>query len=148
MAMTCLGSMTFQRRRNQRGLEPDQCYWIAHEAQIRNKDRIDFRVDPPPDLVLEIDISRSSLNRMAMYGQMGVPEVWRFRKGALVFLARQADGAYTEAPSSLSLPPLTAADLSPFLALRRTADEIEIVRQFRAWIHQKFPGGGATPPAP
>ncbi len=86
LAMTCLGSMTFQRRRQQRGLEPDQCYWIAHEAQIRNKDRIDFRVDPPPDLVLEIDISRSSLNRMAMYGLMGVPEVWRFRRGALVIL--------------------------------------------------------------
>ena len=49
--MACLGSMTFNAAEDLRGLEPDQCYWIAHEAQIRNKDRIDFRVDPPPDLV-------------------------------------------------------------------------------------------------
>ncbi len=146
LAMTCLGSMTFQRRRLRRGLEPDQCYWIAHEAQVRSKNRIDFRVDPPPDLVLEIDISRSSMNRMAMYGQMGVPEVWRFRRGALAFLARQADGAYAETPTSLSLPPLTAADLTPFLAMRASADEIAIIRQFRAWIRSKFPGGAPTTP--
>ncbi len=140
-----LGSMTFKRRKDLRGLEPDQCYWIAHEAQVRNKDRIDFRVDPPPDLIVEIDISRSSLDRMAIYGIMGVPEVWRYRKQSVAFMARQPNGRYVKVPQSLSLSPLASADLPPFLALRGTADENAIIRQFRSWIGQKFPPGSASP---
>jgi Uma2 family endonuclease len=139
-----LGSMTFKRRKDLRGLEPDQCYWIANEAQVRNKDYIDFRVDPPPDLIVEIDISRSSLDRMAIYGIMGVPEVWRYRKQSVAFLARQPDGRYVEVPQSFSLPPLASADLPPFLAMRGTADENAIIRQFRAWIGRKF-SPGETP---
>jgi Uma2 family endonuclease len=145
MTMACLGSMTFKRRKHLRGLEPDQCYWFAHEAQIRGKDHIDFRVDPPPDLVLEIDVSRSSIDRMAIYGLMGVPEVWRHRKGKITFLKRQLDGKYADIPQSLSLPPLAPADLLPFLAMRTGADEIAIVRAFRAWVHQKFPGAAMRP---
>ena len=137
--------MTFKRRKDLRGLEPDQCYWIAHEAQIRNKDQIDFRVDPAPDLVVEIDISRSSVDRMAIYGIMGVPEVWRYHKQRHAFLALQPDSSYVEVPQSLSLPPLASADLPPFLAMRGTADVNAIIRQFRSWIGQKFPSGGATP---
>jgi Uma2 family endonuclease len=148
MAMTCLGSMTFKRQKHLRGLEPDQCYWIAHEAEIRNKSHIDFRFDPPPDLVLEIDISHSSLDRMGIYGILGVPEIWRYSKGILKFRARRSDGNYADTPTSLSLPPLRPVDLMPFLAMRTSADEIAIVRQFRAWIHQKFPAGGGAPPAP
>ena len=62
---------------------------VRHEAEVRNKDRIDFRIDPPPDLVLEIDISHSSLDRMGIYGILGVPEVWRYSNGTLRFRARQ-----------------------------------------------------------
>jgi Uma2 family endonuclease len=138
------GSMTFKRRKDLRGLEPDQCYWIANEAQVRNKDHIDFRVDPPPDLIVEIDISRSSVDRMAIYGIMGVPEVWRYRKQSVAFLALQPGGRYIEVPQSLSLAPLASADLPPFLAMRGTADENAIIRQFRAWIGQKF-STGETP---
>ena len=43
------GSTTFRRRRRRRGLEPDECYWIANEPLVRGKDRIDLRRDPPPD---------------------------------------------------------------------------------------------------
>jgi Uma2 family endonuclease len=148
IAMTCLGSMTFKRRKDLRGLEPDQCYWVAHEAEIRGKNQIDFRVDPPPDLVLEIDISRRSVNRMAIYGAMGVPEVWRYRKQKLSFVALQPDGRYADVPRSLALPPLTPGDLTPFLVRVGAVDETALVRQFRGWIQQTFPAGGAAPPAP
>src|SRR5262245_3005026 len=46
------GSTTFRRRKKKRGLEPDDCFWIANESRIRDKDRIDLRVDPPPDLAI------------------------------------------------------------------------------------------------
>jgi Uma2 family endonuclease len=146
LPIACLGSMTFKKQKHLRGLEPDQCYWIAHEAQIRTKERIDFKVDPPPDLILEIDISRSSMNRMAIYGIMGVPEVWRYHKQKLAFLARQPNGSYAEILQSLSLPPLIPADLRPFLAMRASGDENAVIRQFRAWIRETYPVTGETPP--
>ncbi len=147
VALAGYGSMTFKRRQLLRGLEPDECFWIANEPKVRGRDDIDLRVDPPPDLVLEIDVTRSSLNRMSIYGAMGVPEVWRYSKGKLTFRARQSDGSYTDAPTSLALPPLTPADLTPFVAMRGATEENALVRQFRAWIHQKF-AAGATQPGP
>ena len=141
------GSMTFRRQKRLRGLEPDECYWIAHESAVRGRDCIDFRVDPPPDLILEIDITSSSLNRMAIYGILGVPEVWRYSKQKLTFQARQPDGDYLETPTSLSLPPLTPGDLGPFLLQRGAVDETTLLRLFRTWIREKVSTGEA-PPAP
>ena len=64
------GSTTFRRRRSRRGLEPDQSYWIASEPLMRGKQRIDLRVDPPPDLTIEVDVASSSVNRMGIYAAL------------------------------------------------------------------------------
>ena len=79
------GSMTIKRRKKLRGLEPDECYWIQNEALVRNLTKYRLGIDPPPDLIVEVDISRSAVNRMAIYAALGVPEVWRFRKDHLEF---------------------------------------------------------------
>jgi Uma2 family endonuclease len=131
------GSMTFRRRRLKRGLEPDECFWIQHEAQVRGRDDIDLRTDPPPDLVIEVDISRSSINRMNIYGKLGVPEVWRFDGQALSFLARQPDGSYADIPQSLAFLQVAPGDVTALLALRGQLDETAIVRQAREWAAQK-----------
>ena len=55
----------------------DQCYYIQYERAVRGKGDIDLIVDTPPDLAIEIDNTSSSLNRMAIYAALGVPEVWR-----------------------------------------------------------------------
>lgn len=137
------GSTTFRRRRRQRGLEPDKCYWIAHEAAVRGKRRIDLRADPPPDLVIEVDVTSSSLNRMAIYAALGVPEVWRLDSAALTFHTLGADGKYTTQGRSLAFPLVTPADLTGFLGRRASQDENAVIAQFRAWVH----GRGAAPPS-
>src|SRR5262245_4764115 len=48
------GSMTHRREDLERGLEGDECYWIAHESAVRGKIDLDLENDPPPDLFLEI----------------------------------------------------------------------------------------------
>ena len=58
------GNMTCRNEEMECALEPDECFWIAHEPAVRDREDIDFDVDPPPDLSLEIEISRSALNRM------------------------------------------------------------------------------------
>jgi Uma2 family endonuclease len=63
-------STTFRMRNKRRGLEPDDCYWIANEPLVRGKNRIELRIDPPPDLAVEVDVSHSSLDRLAIYAAL------------------------------------------------------------------------------
>jgi Uma2 family endonuclease len=138
------GSMTIQRRR--RGLEPDECYYIANQPKVRGADHIDLRGDPPPDLALEIDISQSSLDRLSIYAALGVPEVWRYENQTVVFHLLGPDGQYRPGVTSRSLSNLMPADLTSILAMRfQLEDDNELVRRFRAWVRQNLAG---TSPGP
>ena len=133
------GSTTFRRRKKKKGLEPDDCFWIAHEADVRNIKVINLRKDPPPDLALEVDISRSSMNRMRIYAAIQVPEVWRWDKNGLTFVALNSDGNYDSVVVSPTFPlPISPADLLPFIAMRGQMDDNAVIRQFRAWIRAKL----------
>jgi Uma2 family endonuclease len=140
-------STTFRRRKRRRGLEPDSCWWIAHEAAVRGKTEIDLRHDPPPDLALEIDVTHSSLDRLAIYAELRVPEVWRLDDLQLVCYLL-GGGKYTVSAASRAFPGLTVADLAPFLTLSGQLDDNAIVRQFRAWVRQRSAAGGSAPPQP
>lgn len=73
------GRMTCDREDLERGIEPDECFYITHEPAVRGKAQLDLSTDPPPDLGIEVDISRGSLVRMPIYAALGVPEVWAVR---------------------------------------------------------------------
>ena len=137
-------STTLRRRRRQRGLEPDECYWIAGAAFVRGLDKIDLRRDPPPDLALEIDITHSSLDRLSIYAALAIPEIWRLSEQALVFHVLAPSGDYVVQSHSRAFPQLTPTDLMPFLALRGQDEENAIIRQFRAWVRQHVATGGNT----
>jgi Uma2 family endonuclease len=143
------GSTTLRRRRRRRGLEPDECFWIANEARARGRHRLNLRVDPPPDLAAEVDVTRSSLDRLAVYAGLGVPEVWRLDVPGLTFHVLQADGQYAASPVSRSFPAVSPADITGFLALLGHEEENEILRQFRAWVRQRhgLDGSQQTPTA-
>ena len=65
--------VTLRRPEQQRGLEPDNCFYIEHEPQVRGRDELDLDYDPTPDLAVEIDLTSSSLSRMSIYASVGVP---------------------------------------------------------------------------
>ena len=69
------GSMTFRREDLERGMEPDNCYWIENVEKVACMRDWDPQRDPPPDLVMEIEVSRSLLDRMGILAALGVPEV-------------------------------------------------------------------------
>jgi Uma2 family endonuclease len=142
LPIACGGSTTLRRRR-QRGLEPDESFWIANESRVRGLDRLNLRTDPPPDLAVEVDATRSSLNRMAIYAALGVPEVWRLGAAGLTFHVLQTDGKYAPATVSRTFPTVGAADITRFLALLGQQEENGILRQFRTWVRQRH----AAPPA-
>jgi Uma2 family endonuclease len=141
------GSTTFRRQDLERGLESDECYWIAHQAEVFGREQIDLTVDPPPDLALEIEISRNLLDRMAIYAALRVPEVWRYDGQALSVLWLGEDGQYAAASSSLSFPFLPMAELERHLALRGTVGEMALARQFRSWVRTQI-AAGAWPRQP
>ena len=133
-----LGMTTWRRSGLKKGLEPDQCYSIRNEAVVREKAEIDLDVDPPPDLAIEVDITHSSLDRLAIYAGLGVPEVWRFDGRSLTMLRLQPDGRYQPCPSSEGFPDLLPADVERFLELGRSADKIRWARELRAWVRDEF----------
>lgn len=129
------GSVTLRRQRKHRGLEPDKCYWIANSPLLQGKSELDLRIDPPPDLAIEVDVTSSSMDRMIIYAALGVPEIWRFSTGGIAFHSLES-GTYQVRPNSLSFPQLASADLPAFLALWGQSDDTTIVLQFREWVKQ------------
>jgi Uma2 family endonuclease len=140
------GSVTLRRRKKQRGLEPDNCYWIANAVRLVGKSILDLRVDPPPDLAIEVDVTSRSLDRMSIYAALGVPEVWRLSTAGLTFNVLQG-GAYQVQANSLAFPRLTAANLVPFLTQSSQTDDTTLARQFRDWMRRVLvpAAGPATP---
>lgn len=125
-------STTFTREDLARGFEPDTCFYIQHEALVRGKPRLDLRVDPPPDLVVEIDITHSTLDKLALYAAFEVPEVWRYDGERPAILARAGDG-YAERERSLALPLVTAAALTALLTDSIGLGDLAWLRRVRAW---------------
>ncbi|MEP0812822.1 Uma2 family endonuclease [Trichocoleus sp. ST-U2] len=46
------GSTTLKRQIANRGIEPDNCYYIQNEPAVRGKQKLDLETDPPPDLAI------------------------------------------------------------------------------------------------
>jgi len=88
------------------GFEPDTCFYIQSAQRIHGKDEIDLAVDPPPDLVIEIDITHPSLDKLPIYAAIGVPEIWRY-DGHTVTLVILQEGAYIAREESVAFPRLT-----------------------------------------
>jgi Uma2 family endonuclease len=131
-----LGSRTCDREDLAKGLEPDQCYYIQHEAEVRGIAQIDLSQFPPPDLAVELDMTSSSLNRFSIYADLNVPEVWRYDGRSLTIYTLQA-GEYQVSDYSIALPLLQAADIMRFLELHPSTGENSLIKQFRQWIRDQ-----------
>lgn len=132
-----LGSTTWSREDLQRGLEPDECYYIQNEFVVRGKDEIDLTIEPPPDLAIEVDSTSSSMNRMGIYAALGVPEVWRFDREILTILSL-VEGEYQLCQVSLALPMFNDAVLMRFFELSQTMGETSLIRHVRQWVREQF----------
>lgn len=131
MLIASFGSTTFRLKSKQQGLEPDVCYYVQNEAKVRRRRRIELHRDPPPDLVVEVDITNPSIPREPIYAAMGVPEIWRY-DGQRVQCLHLVSGVYRIRRSSLAFPFLEPADLTRFVKMIRRKDEASIAIAFMA----------------
>lgn len=128
-----LGSTTFRLAEAARGLEPDDCYDIPQAERIVGRDTLDLTTDPPPDLVVEVDISPPSLDKFPIYASLRVPEIWRHDGTTLQFFCLR-DDQYTQTPESRLFPLLPAAVLTGFVQQGIEQGIIPMMRAFRAWV--------------
>jgi Uma2 family endonuclease len=131
-------STTFNREDVDRGLEPDQCYYFASAGRIQDPGHIQLDVDPPPDLAIEIDITRSCFDRLGIYAGLRVPEVWRFDGEAISVLKLQANGSYAGAEASGVLPFLPMAEVARFLREYKQNDDTRWGIAVRTWVRDEL----------
>ncbi len=132
MPWESLGSTTFRREEMAAGIEPDDCFYIQHQAVMVGKDRIDLAVDPPPDLVIEVDVT--STTALQAYAALQVPEIWRYHNRTLqIYLWR--NGHYVGSPSSPTFPQLPVIEgITQFLEMSRERGTALALRAFRHWV--------------
>ncbi|AFZ48879.1 Uma2 family endonuclease [Dactylococcopsis salina] len=131
-----LGSTTWSRKDLQRGIEPDECYYITEEATVRGKVNFDLTVDPPPDLAIEIDITSSSLDRLSIYAALGIREVWRFN-GKELYIYVLENGSYQDCEQSQVLSVLNKNEIIKILNQRDTMGENALLKQLREWLQNQ-----------
>ena len=131
------GSTTLKREDLRRGAEPDSSYYIENEARVRNKTEINLSNDPPPDLVVEVDLTSSSLDRFQIYASLGVPELWRYDEGVLhVYQLQQ--GEYVEFNNSPTFAQLPLIEIPRFLEESQRIGVMGMTRTFRNWVREQI----------
>jgi Uma2 family endonuclease len=131
-----IGSMTFKREDLLRGFEPDTGFYIQREEQVRNRKQIHLAVDPPPDLVIEIEVTNAAIPKLPLYAEVGIPEVWRI-SGDRVTILRLESGEYHEGAVSVALPPIDNEIVSRFLQDSRRLLRVDWIRAVRAWARDQ-----------
>ena len=129
------GSTTFDREDLERGFEPGACSYVRNVERIRGKPRIDLSLDPPPDLVIEVDITGPSLDKFSIYARASIPEIWR-HDGEKLAIFESHDGEYVEVAVSKTLPPLTSEALSKLIEESFTLDIVTWMRRVREWARE------------
>ena len=140
--LTCIASTTLKREPIERGAEPDDSFYIQNAPRaIANQDEnLDLETEPPPDLVIEVDRTSSSLNKFVIYAALGVPEFWRI-VGTRARFYLLSSGHYEESETSGAFPFLSAEIIAPFIEQGIKEGEIAAALAFRKWLNdnrQKF----------
>jgi Uma2 family endonuclease len=138
MVMNPAGNLTVRRKGLLRGLEPDDCFYVQNAAVVMPPRELDFTVDPPPDLAIEVEKSRTVIKRLPIYAALGIPEVWRFNGKMVVVLLRQPTGRYETTLTSRAFPNLDLAAVARHVQMLGETDQMTILRRFRAWVRKKY----------
>jgi Uma2 family endonuclease len=124
--------------------EPDACYYFRNDATLRHKTELLIPQDPPPDLLVEVALTKSTIDKLPLYAMLGVREVWRYittagddvLKGSLMIYHLQGDD-YLEKRTSLNFPFLPATRILDFLEQSDSMSLASALRVLRAWIQEQ-----------
>ena len=132
LPVVACGNLTLDRADLDRGLEPDECYYVQNAARVRSVRELDFATDPPPDLFVEIEVSRTVIDRLELCAALGIPEVWRFDGTTLRFFLLEGT-TFIESKTSLAFPALTSDTLGGLLARIGGEDDTTLCNEIFEW---------------
>jgi Uma2 family endonuclease len=127
------GSATMRKQKKRKGNEPDACYYVQSADLIGNRIHINFSVDPPPDIVVEVDIRHDSRDKFSIYAALGVPEIWRYDGKTLTMHSLKGD-QYVSVEKSDALPVLSSGALTDFLNRLPDQGELQTLTAFEQWL--------------
>ncbi len=130
------GSMTFKREKFRKGFEPDSCFYVQSLSLIEEISNLGIENRVPPDLIIEVNRTSSSVPRMPIFAAFGVKEVWRFDGKTIKFYALE-DGIYLETETSVALPILTSKKADEFLRDSRKLKSTAWAKQIRDWVKKQ-----------
>ncbi|MCA1638243.1 MAG: Uma2 family endonuclease, partial [Acidobacteria bacterium] len=93
---------------------------------------LDIEKDPPPDLIIEVNRTSSSLPRMPIFAAFNVKEVWRFDGKKVKFYTLE-EGVYLEIEKSIALPVLSSRKATEFLRDSREMKSTAWLKKIRDW---------------
>lgn len=131
------GSTIFRRKIFRKGFEPDSCFYIQSLALIEGKSNLGRENEIPPDLIIEVNRTSSSVPRMPIFAAFGVKEVWRFDGKKVKFYTLE-EGIYLEIENSIALPVLSGKKATEFLRESRDMKSSVWAKRIRDWA--KTPG--------
>ena len=131
-------STTLKQSKRKKGGDPDDSYYLENAHKIRGLKRINLAVDPPPDLLIEVDITSSSVNKFAIYAALGVPEFWRYEGDEMHFYRLEGED-YVELGHSVHFPFVTPSVITQFLRLGDSEDIPPMNKAFREWVKANKP---------
>ena len=133
-----VASTTFKCEEKARGFEADESYYIEHAEDVRGLDEIDLTIHSAPDLVIEVDLSRSSMGKFGIYGSLGVAEVWLY-DGLQVRVFAHAEGEqYDSVLSSRVLPQFPVEEVHDWLIQAESLGETQMALAFRESVRERF----------
>ena len=130
------GMSTLRREDANVALEPDCSFYTGHHEQMRQRKEIDLAHVPPPDLAIEVKVTRRLSERRSIYREIGVPEIWLYNEPAgLTILTRRGDG-YAPAEHSPTFPQLAAPELNALIKSGLERGGIAGIKSLRSRLHQ------------
>ena len=129
-----MGSTTLDREALDRSGEPDAAYYIPNQPLVAGR-TVDLEQDPPPDLVVEVDITHTDIDKLQLYAAMGVPEFWRYN-GETWRIYRLEGSVYQEVERSPTFTRVPKTKLYEFLATARVS-EMQADRELRKWVRSQ-----------
>lgn len=128
-----VASVTVKRSDLKKAYEADESYYVTNIDKVLAKEELDFEVDPPPDLVIEVKLTSSTIDKLELFAAMQVREVWR-HDGTSVQFYRLSNGRYDCIAESTELPGLSSDLINRYLDQRLQAGETTWILAFRSEV--------------
>lgn len=136
MTLESRGAATFKSKRLAKGVEPDTCFYVQNAVRVIGQRTIVLGIDPPPDVVVEVDLSNESLEKFRIYAALGVPEIWRY-DGERAHFYKLAGSDYEEVETSVAFALLTAEDLTRFVGQSKSEGQTAALSSFRKSVRER-----------